>query len=144
MSAIEQCCSAALGGHVLRCEACEQVQIAYNSCRNRHCPKCQASAARRWLEAREADLLPVEYYHVVFTLPAPIAELAYQNKAAIYGLLFDLAAETLLTIAADRNIWGPRLARPWCCTPGDRRSPIIPTCMASFPAAVCRATLSAG
>src|SRR3954451_12392550 len=81
MSAIEQCRSAVLGGHVLRCEACEQVQIAYNSCRNRHCPKCQASAARRWLQAREADLLPVEYYHVVFTLPAPIAELAYQNKA---------------------------------------------------------------
>src|SRR5438034_6477739 len=77
MSAIEQCRSAALGGHVLRCDACEQVQIAYNSCRNRHCPKCQASAARRWLEARQADLLPVEYYHVVFTLPAPIAAIAY-------------------------------------------------------------------
>src|SRR5215207_8561471 len=101
MSAIEQCRSAGLDGHVLRCEACEQVQIAYNSCRNRHCPKCQASAARRWLEAREADLLPVEYYHVVFTLPAPIAAIAYQNKALIYGLLFDVAAETLLTIAAD-------------------------------------------
>src|SRR5256714_9072392 len=95
MSAIEQCRSAALVGHVLRCEACEQVQIAYNSCRNRHCPKCQASAARRWLEARQADLLPVEYYHVVFTLPAPIADIAYQNKAVIYGLLFDVAAEAL-------------------------------------------------
>ncbi|HVQ05585.1 MAG TPA: IS91 family transposase [Burkholderiaceae bacterium] len=101
MSAIEQCRSAALGGHVLRCEGCRQVEIAYNSCRNRHCPKCQAGAARRWLEARQADLLPVEYYHVVFTLPAPIAEIAYQNKAAIYGLLFDVAAETLCTIAAD-------------------------------------------
>ena len=78
-----------------------QVQIAYNSCRNRHCPKCQAGAARRWLEARQADLLPVEYYHVVFTLPAPIADIAYQNKAVVYGLLFDVAAETLLTIAAD-------------------------------------------
>jgi hypothetical protein len=109
MSAIEQCRSAALGGHVLRCEACEQVQIAYNSCRNRHCPKCQASAARRWLEARQADLLPVEYYHVVFTLPAPIAELAYQNKALIYGLLFDLAAETLLTIAADPKHLGAQI-----------------------------------
>ena len=109
MSAIEQCRSAALGGHVLRCEACEQVQIAYNSCRNRHCPKCQASAARRWLEAREADLLPVEYYHVVFTLPAPIAELAYQNKAVIYGLLFDVAAETLLTIAADPKHLGAQI-----------------------------------
>src|SRR6476619_1179857 len=101
MSAIEQCRTAALGGHVLRCDACAQVEISYNSCRNRHCPKCQASAAQRWLEARTADLLPVEYYHVVFTLPAPIADIAYQNKAALYGLLFDVAAETLLTIAAD-------------------------------------------
>ena len=109
MSAIGQCRSAALGGHVLRCEACAQVQIAYNSCRNRHCPKCQASAARRWLEARQADLLPVEYYHVVFTLPAPIADIAYQNKAVIYGLLFDVAAETLLTIAADPKHLGAQI-----------------------------------
>jgi hypothetical protein len=109
MSAIEQCRSAALGGHVLRCQSCQQVQIAYNSCRNRHCPKCQASAARRWLEARQADLLPVEYYHVVFTLPVPIAELAYQNKAVIYGLLFDVAAETLLTIAADPKHLGAQI-----------------------------------
>src|SRR3989442_4200291 len=101
MSAIEQCRSAAVGGHVLRCHTCEQVQIAYNSCRNRHCPKCQASAARRWLEARQADLIPVEYYHVVFTLPAPIAAIAYSNKAVIYDLLFAVAAETLRTIAAD-------------------------------------------
>jgi hypothetical protein len=101
MSAIEQCRSAALGGHVLRCEGCGSDQIAYNSCRNRHCPKCQSTAARRWLDARQSDLLPVEYYHVVFTLPAPIAAIAYQNKAQIYGLLFDVAAETLLTIAAD-------------------------------------------
>jgi Putative transposase/Transposase zinc-binding domain len=101
MSAIEQCRSAALGGHVLRCRACEHVEIAYNSCRNRHCPKCQASAARHWLEARQAELLPVEYYHVVFTLPAPISAIAYYNKAVIYGLLFDIAAETLRTIAAD-------------------------------------------
>ena len=101
MSAIEQCRSAALGGHVLRCEGCGTDRIAYNSCRNRHCPKCQAGAARRWLQARQADLLPVEYYHVVFTLPAPIADIAYQNKAVIYGLLFDVAAEVLLTIAGD-------------------------------------------
>jgi hypothetical protein len=101
MSAIEQCRSAALGGHVLRCEGCGSDRIAFNSCRNRHCPKCQAGAARRWLQARQADLLPVEYYHVVFTLPAPIADIAYQNKAVIYGLLFDVAAEVLLTIAAD-------------------------------------------
>ncbi|SFC82642.1 Transposase zinc-binding domain-containing protein [Polaromonas sp. OV174] len=101
MSAIEQCRSAALGGHVLRCSGCGQDQIAYNSCRNRHCPKCQASAAQRWLQARQADLLPVDYYHVVFTLPAPISALAYQNKAVLYALLFDVAAETLLSIAAD-------------------------------------------
>ena len=109
MSAIEQCRSAALGGHVLRCEGCGTDQIAYNSCRNRHCPKCQAGAAQRWLEARTADLLPVEYYHVVFTLPAPIADIAYCNKAVVYGLLFDIAAETLLTIGADPKHLGARL-----------------------------------
>jgi hypothetical protein len=101
MSAIEQCRSAVLGGHLLRCEGCATDQIAYNSCRDRHCPKCQSGAAKRWLDARQADLLPVEYYHVVFTLPAPIADIAYQNKAVVYGLLFDLAAETLMRIAAD-------------------------------------------
>src|SRR5208282_5299427 len=100
MSAIEQCRSVALGGHALRCSACAEPQIAYNSCRNRHCPKCQASAAQRWLEARQADLLPVEYYHVVFTLPDPVSAIAYTNKELIYGLLFDIAAETLRTIAA--------------------------------------------
>ena len=101
LSAITQCRTAALGGHVLRCDGCGLDQVSYNSCRNRHCPKCQSSAAKRWLDARQADLLPVEYYHVVFTLPAPIADLAYQNKAALYGLLFDIAAETLLRIAGD-------------------------------------------
>jgi Putative transposase/Transposase zinc-binding domain len=101
MSAITQCRTAALGGHVLRCEDCGAEQVSYNSCRNRHCPKCQSSAAKRWLDARQADLLPVDYFHVVFTLPAPIADIAYQNKAALYGLLFDIAAETLLRIAAD-------------------------------------------
>jgi len=109
MSAIEQCRSAALGGHVLRCDGCGTDQIAYNSCRNRHCPKCQSTAARRWLELRQADLLTVEYYHVVFTLPAPIADIAYQNKAEVYGLLFDVAAEVLLTIAADAKHLGARI-----------------------------------
>jgi predicted RNA-binding Zn-ribbon protein involved in translation (DUF1610 family) len=109
MSAIEQCRSAALGGHVLRCNTCEHLEIAYNSCRNRHCPKCQASAARRWLEARQADLLPVDYYHVVFTLPAPIGAIAYTNKAVIYRLLFEVAAETLRTIAADRRHLGAQI-----------------------------------
>ncbi len=109
MSAIEQCRSAALGGHVLRCKACEHVEIAYNSCRNRHCPKCQASAAQRWLAARQAELLPVEYYHVVFTLPAPISAIAYYNKAVIYRLLFEVAAETLRTIAADPKHLGAQI-----------------------------------
>jgi hypothetical protein len=101
MTAIEQCRTAALGGHVLRCPDCHSDQVSYNSCRNRHCPKCQSIAAKRWLEARQADLLPVDYYHVVFTLPAPISDIAYYNKAVVYGLLFEIAAETLTTIAAD-------------------------------------------
>jgi hypothetical protein len=109
MSAIERCRSAALGGHVLRCSGCDKTQIAYNSCRNRHCPKCQATAAQRWLEARQAELLPVEYYHVVFTLPAQISDIAYQNKAVIYNLLFKAAAQTLLTIAADPKHLGARI-----------------------------------
>jgi hypothetical protein len=90
-------------------KAAAPIRSAYNSCRNRHCPKCQSTAAQRWLDARQADLLPVEYYHVVFTLPAPIADLAYQNKAAIYGLLFDVAAEVLQTIAADPKHLGARI-----------------------------------
>jgi Putative transposase/Transposase zinc-binding domain len=109
MSAIERCRTAALGGHELVCPSCAQPQIAYNSCRNRHCPKCQGSAAQRWLEDRQADLLPVEYYHVVFTLPAPVSAIAYTNKEHLYGLLFDLAAETLRTIAADPKHLGARI-----------------------------------
>src|SRR3989338_2273940 len=101
MTAIEQCRTAALGGHVLRCPDCQRDQVSYNSCRNRHCPKCRSIAAKRWLQARQADLLPVDYYHVVFTLPAPISDISYCNKAVVYGLLFEIAAETLTTIAAD-------------------------------------------
>src|SRR5258705_2737954 len=110
MSAIEQCRSAALGGHVERCEDCGHSRIAYNSCRDRHCPKCQGAAAQDWLAAREADLLPVGYFHVVFTLPTEIAPIAYQNKAVVYGLLFPAAAETLLTIAADPRELSPRIS----------------------------------
>ncbi|GAB4366007.1 MAG: IS91 family transposase [Kiloniellaceae bacterium] len=109
MSAIERCRTAALGGHVAACQDCGHAQIAYNSCRNRHCPKCQGAAARDWLAARQAELLPVAYYHVVFTLPAPIADIAYHNKAVVYGLLFKAAAETLLTIAADPKHLGARI-----------------------------------
>ncbi len=109
MSAIERCRSAALGGHVLRCQGCGHIHIAYNSCRDRHCPKCQATAARAWLEDRQAELLPVDYYHVVFTLPGPISDIAYQNKSVLYNLLFKAAAETLLTIAADPKHLGARI-----------------------------------
>jgi len=110
MSAIERCRTAALGGHVEACGDCGHVRIAYNSCRNRHCPKCQGAAALDWLEARQADLLPVEYYHVVFTLPAQINHIAYHNKAVVYAILFKAAAETLLTIAADPKHLGARIA----------------------------------
>src|SRR6201988_1424147 len=103
MNAMEGCRTAALGGHVARCEneACGYTSIAYNSCRNRHCPKCQGAQAREWMQAREAELLPVPYFHIVFTLPAAIADISYQNKAVIYDLLFKASAETMLTIAAD-------------------------------------------
>jgi len=109
MSAIESCRTAALGGHVLRCEKCSHIQIAYNSCRNRHCPKCQGAAAKEWLAEREAELLPVPYFHVVFSLPGQIADIAYQNKAVIYDLLFKASSETVLTIAADPKHLGARI-----------------------------------
>jgi hypothetical protein len=123
MSAIEDCRTAVLGGHVRRCEnvACGYTTIAYNSCRNRHCPrcqgaaareccpKCQGAAAREWMAARQVDLMPVPYFHVVFTLPAEIGDIAYQNKAVIYDLLFRASSETMLTIAADPKHLGARI-----------------------------------
>ena len=109
MTAIENCRTAALGGHVEACEDCGHWRIAYNSCRNRHCPKCQGAAARTWLADREADLLPVGYFHVVFTLPAEVADIAWQNKAVVYDLLFRAASETMLTIAADPKHLGARI-----------------------------------
>ncbi len=111
MSAIERCRTAALGGHVARCEneACGHTLISYNSCRNRHCPKCQGAAAREWLAAREAELLPVGYFHVVYTLPARLRDVAYQNKRVIYDLLMKAAAQTTLTIAADPKRLGARI-----------------------------------
>ena len=111
MSAIERCRTAALGGHVARCEngACGHTVVAYNSCRNRHCPKCQGAAAREWLEDRKAELLPVPYFHVVYTLPAPIADIAYTNKAVIYDILFKASAEATITIAADKKRLGARI-----------------------------------
>jgi hypothetical protein len=109
MAAIEACRSAALGGHVEQCDGCGRVRIAYNSCRNRHCPKCQGMARADWLAARRADLLPVPYFHVVFTVPAPIATIAFQNKAVVYGILFQAAAETLRIIAADPRHLGAEI-----------------------------------
>ncbi|MBY6058620.1 IS91 family transposase [Leisingera daeponensis] len=109
MSAIESCRTAALGGHVAACAKCGHQHVSYNSCRNRHCPKCQGPAARNWMQARVCDLLPVEYFHVVFTLPAPIARIALQNKAAVYDLLFKASSQTLLTIAADPKHLGARI-----------------------------------
>lgn len=109
MSAIERCRTEVLGGHVLHCDHCDADRIAYNSCRNRHCPKCCGSKAERWLAERQAELLPVEYYHVVFTLPAEIAAIAYQNKAVVYGLLLKISAETLTTIAADPKHLGAKI-----------------------------------
>ena len=106
MSAIERCQSAQLGAHHLHCEHCHTDAIAYNSCRNRHCPKCQGSSAKRWFAAREQQLLPVEYYHVVFTLPGEVAQLAFYNKAQMYQLLFKAASQTLLTIAGDTRHLG--------------------------------------
>jgi hypothetical protein len=110
MSAIESCRTAALGGHVARCEDCAHTIIAYNSCRNRHCPKCQGAAARTWMQEQEAELLPVPYFHIVFTLPSALGDIAYQNKRVIYDLLFKASAETMLTIAADPKHLGARIA----------------------------------
>src|SRR5882724_1876239 len=111
MRAIERCRTAALGGHVARCEndACGHTIVAYNSCRDRHCPRCQGAASRKWLEAREAELLPASYFHVVYTLPSQLRGIAYQNKRVVYDLLFKAAAEATLTIAADAKHLGARI-----------------------------------
>jgi len=139
IGAVRSCRTAALGGHVERCAGCGHSRIAYNSCRNRHCPKCQAGAAHEWLDARQADLLPVEYFHIVFTLPALVGSIAYQNKATVYAILFESAAETLRTIAADKkhlgasigmtavlHTWGQTLTHHphvHCIVPGGGLSP---------------------
>jgi hypothetical protein len=139
MGAIEACRTAALGGHVRRCVDCGHVAIAYNSCRDRHCPKCQGQARAAWVEARRAELLPVPYFHVVFTLPAPVGAIAFKNKAAVYGVLFRAAAETLRLIAADprhlgAEIGGVAVLHSWgqamqhhphlhCIVPGGGLSP---------------------
>ena len=108
MSAVEMCRTARLGGHVQQCQDCEALRIAYNSCRNRHCPKCQGQASRDWLTARQADLLPISYFHVVFTVPQAIAQIAFQNKQTVYAILFRAVAEILRRLAADpRHLGAP-------------------------------------
>jgi hypothetical protein len=146
MGAIEACRSATLGGHVEQCDGCGQIRIAYNSCRNRHCPKCQGLARAEWLADRRADLLPVPYFHVVFTVPAPIAEIALHNKAVVYGILFAAAAETLRIIAADPrhlgaeiglvailHTWGQNLHHLPMCTASCRVAGPPPTGPAGSP-----------
>jgi hypothetical protein len=119
MGAITACRTAALGGHVEQCDDCGTTRITYNSCRNRHCPKCQGLARLQWLAARQAELLPVPYFHVVFTLPPAAAEIAFQNKQTVYGLLMRAAAEALITLAP--SVWAPGSASSPSCIPGDRR-----------------------
>jgi hypothetical protein len=143
MSAIETCRTSALGGHVERCEDCAHMRVAYNSCRNRHCPKCQGAAARQWLEDREAELLPVPYYHVVFTLPASIGAIAFHNKAAVYDLLLRTAAETLTAIAADPKHLGARIGLTAVLHTWGSALTHHPS-TSSFPAAACRRTARAG
>jgi hypothetical protein len=126
LTAIERCRTAALGGHLDECVRCGHRAISFNSCRNRHCPKCQANARDRWLEARQRELLPTRYVHVVFTLPHELAPLALQNKRVVYDLLFRISAETLLEIARDRSIWEQTSDSSVCCTAGIRSSNIIP------------------
>jgi len=144
LRAIAVCRTAALGGHVEECDRCGYRKIAYCSCRNRHCPKCHGQARARWLEQRAEELLPVEYFHVVFTVPQLVAPLALRNQRVVYGILFRAAAETLLQIAADPRHLGARIGVLACCIPGDKTFIIIHTSIASLPAAESPATSDGG
>jgi len=144
MGAITACRTAALGGHVEQCDDCGATRIAYNSCRNRHCPKCQGAARERWLAERRGEVLPIPYFHVVFTLPPAAAEIAFQNKAAVYAILFRSAAAALMKLAANRAISKPNSASSPSSIPGGRHSSIIPTSIASYLAADPRSMDSAG
>jgi Transposase zinc-binding domain len=141
MTAVELCRTAALGGHLEQCDQCGHERNAYNSCANRHCPKCQSLARAEWLEDRRSELLHTQYFHVVFTVPEQIAAIAYQNKRAVYGILFRATAETLRTSAADPQHLG---AFSPCSTPGGRTCFIIPTCIVWFPALGCLRTAPGG
>jgi hypothetical protein len=132
MRAIERCRTASLGGHIEQCDACGHQRIAYNSCRNRHCPKCQSLAKARWLQARLADLLPVEYFHVVFTLPEQLASVALQNKRVVYNLLFSAASERCARSRQTRDTLALRSAFSPYCIPGTKRCVIIRICIVWF------------
>jgi len=144
MTAIEVCRTAALGGHLERCDSCPYERPCYDSCRDRHCPKCQSLARAEWVERRKAQILQTHYFHVVFTLPEQIAAIAYQNKDLVYGILFRATAATLSTIAADPNVWGQRSAFSPCCTPGGRICSIIPTYIVSSRVAESRPMAPSG
>jgi hypothetical protein len=143
MSAIELCRTAALGGHVEACEDCAHARVAYNSCRNRHCPKCQSATRERWLADRQADLLPVPYFHVVFTVPAEVAAIAFHNKAVVYAILFDAVAATLKTIAADPRHLGGEIGFLAILHSWGQASPTTRISTVSYPAARSR-TANAG
>src|SRR6202035_5758245 len=136
MTAIERCRTAALGGHVEQCDACGHQRISYNSCRNRHCPKCQSLARAEWLEHRRSELLAVPYFHVVFTVPQEIAAIAHYNKGPVYDILFHAAAATLQRSPPIPSISAQSSASSPCSTLGGRRCSIIPTCIASSLVAV--------
>ena len=144
MGAIAACRTAALGGHAEFCEDCGLVRCAYNSCRNRHCPKCQGLARAEWLADRQAELLPVPYFHVVFTVPAQIAAIAFQNKATVYAILFRAAAETLRTIAADPRHLGAEIGVVAVMHSWARPCSTILTFIVWSPAAACPAMARAG
>jgi hypothetical protein len=144
MTAIEVCRTAALGGHLERCDQCAYERNAFNSCRDRHCPKCQCLARAQWIQERQSELLDCEYFHVVFTVPEEIASIAYQNKEVLYGILFQTTAETLKTIAADPKHLGGRSASSRCSTVGGRTSNFTHTCIVSCPEAGRHSTVNAG
>ena len=144
MTAIESCRTAALGGHVEQCGDCGHQRVSYNSCRDRNCPKCQGLARAQWLEDRQAELLEVPYFHVVFTVPAEIEVIAFQNQTVVYDIPFRAASETLRTIAADPKHLGAEIGFLGCCTAGDSPSRTTRTCIFSYLVAGLRQTVKVG
>lgn len=144
MHAIEVCRTAELGGHVETCDHCDGKRISYNSCRNRHCPKCQGLDKERWRQARHQDLLPTPYFHVVFTLPQALRPLALRNQEVVYSLLFKAASQALLELGRDRKYLGGQTASRRCCTPGRKRWPTTRICTALCPVVACPSMATGG